>query len=150
VGTAFSYQITASGSPTSYSATGLPAGLSVSSTTGLISGTPTGGGTSTVTLGATNSGGTGNATLTITIGHSVTLTWVASTSQNVAGYNVYRGTTSGGPYGTKLNSALVATTTYTDNSVVTGQTYFYVVTAVDTSGDESAYSSPAMAVIPTP
>ncbi|BDI32088.1 hypothetical protein CCAX7_41390 [Capsulimonas corticalis] len=67
VGTAFSYQITASNSPTSYSASGLPAGLSVNTSTGLISGTPTAAGTSTVTLGATNAGGTGNKTLTITI-----------------------------------------------------------------------------------
>ncbi|BDI32103.1 hypothetical protein CCAX7_41540 [Capsulimonas corticalis] len=67
VGAAFSYQITASNSPTSYSASGLPAGLSVSTSTGLISGTPTASGTSTVTLGATNAGGTGNKTLTITI-----------------------------------------------------------------------------------
>ena len=67
VGSAFSYQIAATNSPTSYAATGLPAGLSVSTTTGLISGTPTAAGTSTVTLSATNSGGTGSATLTLTI-----------------------------------------------------------------------------------
>ncbi len=67
VGTAFSYQIAASNSPTSFTATGLPAGLAISTTTGLISGTPTAAGTSTVTLSATNSGGTGNATLALTI-----------------------------------------------------------------------------------
>jgi len=67
VGTAFSYSITASNSPTSYGATGLPAGLSVNTTTGVISGTPTATGTSNVTISATNSTGTGNATLTITI-----------------------------------------------------------------------------------
>ncbi len=58
VGTAFSYQITASNSPTSYAATGLPAGLSINTTSGVISGTPTAAGTSTVTLTATNTGGT--------------------------------------------------------------------------------------------
>ncbi len=67
VGSAFSYQITASNTPTSYGATGLPAGLSINSTSGLISGTPTAAGTSTVTLSATNSGGTGGASLTLTI-----------------------------------------------------------------------------------
>jgi hypothetical protein len=66
-GNAFSYQITASNSSTSYSAAGLPAGLSVNAATGLISGTPTAVGVSTVTLGATNSAGTGNAILTLTI-----------------------------------------------------------------------------------
>ncbi len=67
VGSAFSYQITATNSPTSYGATGLPAGLTVNTATGLISGTPTAAGTSTVTVSATNSGGTGNATLTLTV-----------------------------------------------------------------------------------
>ena len=67
VGTAFSYQITATNSPASYSATGLPGGLSVNTSTGLVSGTPTAAGTSTVTLGATNAGGTGNATLTLSV-----------------------------------------------------------------------------------
>ena len=46
VGMGFSYQIAATNSPTSYSATGLPVGLSVSTATGLISGTPTSAGTS--------------------------------------------------------------------------------------------------------
>ena len=58
VGTAFSYQITGTNSPTSFNATGLPGGLSVSTSTGLISGTPTASGSSTVTISATNAGGT--------------------------------------------------------------------------------------------
>jgi len=67
VGSAFSYQITATNSPASYGATGLPAGFTVNSGTGMISGTPTAAGTSTVTLSATNSTGTGTAPLTLTI-----------------------------------------------------------------------------------
>jgi hypothetical protein len=63
----FSYQITATNSPTSYSAGGLPAGLGVDPATGLISGTPAAVGSYPVTLGATNVGGTGTAPLTLTI-----------------------------------------------------------------------------------
>src|SRR5439155_21188355 len=66
-GVAFSYQITATNNPTSYNATGLPPGLSVNTSTGLISGTPTTAGTYSVTISATNAGGTGSATLTLTI-----------------------------------------------------------------------------------
>ena len=80
--------------------------------------------------------------------HSVSLAWTASTS-TVAGYNVYRGSQSGGPY-VAVNSGLDATTSYTDNSVQAGLTYYYVVTAVDGSGNESVYSNQAQAVIPTP
>src|SRR5207248_4617887 len=67
VGVAFSYTITATNNPTSYNATGLPAGLSVNTSTGLIFGTPTTAGTYTVTISATNAGGTGSHTLTLTI-----------------------------------------------------------------------------------
>jgi hypothetical protein len=82
--------------------------------------------------------------------HSVDLTWTASVSAHVTGYNVYRGTVSGGPY-TKLNSSLVAGTGYTDTAVQAGQIYYYVATAVNTSGNESIYSAPpARAIIPTP
>jgi hypothetical protein len=63
----FSYQITAANVPTSYSATGLPAGLAVNPGTGLISGTPRNGTATNVTIGATNANGTGTATLLITI-----------------------------------------------------------------------------------
>ena len=67
VGAAFSYQITASGSPTAYAASGLPAGLTVSTSTGFISGTPTAAAVSSVTIIAANSGGAGSATLTLTV-----------------------------------------------------------------------------------
>jgi hyaluronate lyase len=66
-GTAFSYTITASDSPTSYNATPLPDGLSVNSSTGAITGTPAVGGTFSVTISARNSGGSGTKTLTLTI-----------------------------------------------------------------------------------
>ncbi|MDD5261388.1 MAG: discoidin domain-containing protein [Methylacidiphilales bacterium] len=70
VGNAFSYQITASNSPTSYNAIGLPGGLSVNTSTGLISGTPNASGTFNVGLSASNTNGTGMATLVLTVNSS--------------------------------------------------------------------------------
>jgi hypothetical protein len=78
--------------------------------------------------------------------HSVALSWTASTS-TVTGYNVYRGTTSGGPY-TKINSSLITTLAYTDTTVQSGTTYFYVATSVDSSGGESVNSNEVSASIP--
>jgi hypothetical protein len=155
VGSAFSYQITATNSPTSYAATGLPAGLAVNTSTGLISGTPTTSGTSPVAITATNASGTGSATLTLGIAstsYSVMISWTASSSPDSAGYeiigyNVFRSTTSGGPY-TQLNSSLVAGTTYADTTVADGTTYYYVATAVDSSNAQSGYSTQTGAVIP--
>lgn len=70
VGTPFSFTVTASGSPTSFAAAPLPAGLLFNTTTGVFSGTPTTAAVTAVTLGATNAAGTGNATLTVTIAAS--------------------------------------------------------------------------------
>jgi fibronectin type 3 domain-containing protein len=77
------------------------------------------------------------------------LGWNTSTSVGVIGYNIYRAAVLGGPY-TKINSALDATPYDTDNSVQAGQTYYYVVTAVDSTGVESGYSNQVQALIPTP
>ncbi len=89
-----------------------------------------------------NVSGTGAAV----VQHSVDLSWSPSTS-SVSGYNVYRGSTSGGPY-TKINSSLEPATLYTDSGVQSGNTYFYVTTAVGTSGTESSYSNQVQAAIP--
>jgi RHS repeat-associated protein len=67
VGVSFSYQIQAQNSPTSFGATNLPPGLSLNASTGVISGTPTQQGASSVGLSATNAVGTGTATLAVTI-----------------------------------------------------------------------------------
>src|SRR5271170_6194466 len=78
--------------------------------------------------------------------YSVALSWTASTS-TVTGYNVYRGTTSGGPYA-QLNSSSFTAVNYTDSTVTAGVTYYYVVTAVNSSNVESTDSNQATAVIP--
>jgi hypothetical protein len=79
--------------------------------------------------------------------HSVVLNWIASTGSGVIGYNIYRGSTTGGPY-LKINDALQAGTAYTDSSVSAGQTYYYVTTAFTSGGDESSYSNQVDVVIP--
>ncbi len=78
--------------------------------------------------------------------HSVSLSWSPGAG-NVVGYNVYRGITQTGPFQI-LNSALDASTNYTDSTVVSGATYYYVTTEVNSEGQESAYSNVSQAVIP--
>jgi chitinase len=80
--------------------------------------------------------------------HTVTLTWTASTTPGVTGYNVYRSTTATGAY-TKLTTAPVTASPYTDSSVIAGSTYYYVTTALAGS-IESGYSNQASAKVPTP
>jgi hypothetical protein len=81
--------------------------------------------------------------------HSVDLSWTASQSPGVVGYNIYRGSVAGGPY-SKVNSALNADTTYTDSTVTAGQTYFYVAKGVDGNDMESGPSNEVQATIPNP
>lgn len=81
--------------------------------------------------------------------HAVTINWTASTSPGIAGYDVFRATNPSGPY-TQINSSLVTGTTFKDTSVTAGITYYYVATAVNSSGVQSSYSSQVSATIPTP
>ena len=73
--------------------------------------------------------------------HSVALSWNASTSQNISGYNIYRAgyTTSCGSF-SKINGVLDTSTLYTDSSVTNGSAYCYATTAVE-SNVESGYSN---------
>ena len=68
----------------------------------------------------------------------VTLTWDANTEGDLAGYRVYAGTVSG-VYGPPIDVGNV--TNYTVTNLSEGQTYFFAVTAYDTSGNESGFSS---------
>jgi fibronectin type 3 domain-containing protein len=101
-----------------------------------------------VTSDASNSPTTislsGTGVLLVT--HSAALSWIASSS-SVAGYNVYSGTVSGGPYN-KITTSPVATVSYKDSSVQSGKTYYYVITAVNSSSVESTYSNQVSAVVP--
>jgi hypothetical protein len=101
-------------------------------------------GSISIVSNATNS--PANESLSGTGIHAATLSWLASAS-TVAGYNVYRGSVTGGPY-TRINASLVSGTGYMDTSVQSGQRYYYVVTAVDYNNRESAYSNQILAQIP--
>jgi hypothetical protein len=76
---------------------------------------------------------------------SVTLNWGASAS-DIVGYNIYR-VLADGTY-TGINKAPLVLTNYTDTNIQSGQTYTYVVTAVNSDNVESDYSDPVIAIIP--
>jgi hypothetical protein len=83
--------------------------------------------------------------------HDVIVSWTSSVTAGVVGYYVYRGTASGGESSTPLNSTPVNGTSFTDEGVTAGATYYYVVTAVASNEvTQSAPSAEASAIIPTP
>ncbi len=77
----------------------------------------------------------------------VTLTWTASAG--ATGYNVKRATTSGGPYTQLAQLSAAASSGYTDSSVTNGTTYYYVVSATNSTG-ESANSAQVSATPSAP
>jgi hypothetical protein len=143
----------------SLSASGMPSGTTVSFNPATIPAPGGGNSTMTITVGSSTPTGTypitvtgkgggiqQNVTVTLTVTAQVALSWTASSSPGIAGYNAYRSTSSNGPY-TKLNASLIPTTGYNDQ-VQSGNTYYYVTTAVDSQGEESAYSNQAVATVP--
>jgi putative Ig domain-containing protein len=157
LGEAYSTTLTATGGTPPYSwsvsSGALAAGLTLS-LTGTISGTPTASGSfsfiAKVTDSTTPTSQTATASLALTIAsatYAAVLNWTPSTSPDVNGYNVYRSAVSSSGY-VKINSSPLGPSTYTDSTVVSGQTYYYVTTSVDTSGIESSYSDQVQAVIP--
>jgi len=155
--TPYSAVIDASGGCTPYSwaltSGQLPAGVTMkpSSTSLSLAGTPTTAATYSFTVSVTACGKhvsrmSYKVVIQPTANHVVDLHWTAPPTNDLAGYNVYRG-----PSATslsKINSGLVASTLYDDSSVSNGSTYYYAVTAVDISGNESAKSSTIEATIP--
>jgi hypothetical protein len=84
---------------------------------------------------------------TAALNPSVSLLWNPSTSSGVIGYNVYRGSVSGGPYNLVTPSMMTATG-YVDALVSSGQTYYYVVTSLASGAEESAFSPEVVAAVP--
>ena len=82
------------------------------------------------------------------ISHSVILSWKASTSPGVVGYNIYRSDKTPDRF-SKINQKPVSTTSCIDYFVQPGQKYYYYVVTSDRPGvPESAHSNIAQAPIP--
>ena len=141
-------------------ASGLPTGTTVSFNPQTVPASGSGSSTMTITVGVSTPSGTYHITVTgngggiqqsvpvaLTVTAQTTLSWTASSSPGIAGYNAYRSTVSGGLY-TALNSSLISTTSYTDQTVQSGNTYYYATTAVNSQGLERAYSNEAVATVP--
>jgi hypothetical protein len=79
--------------------------------------------------------------------HRVELSWKASTSKHIIGYNIYRGNRSGGPY-KRINRVLDPNTRFTDLNVAAGHKYYYVATAVNWRKTRSIYSKQIKVVVP--
>ena len=114
--------------------------------------TPPGSGSFSASLIVTDKGncGTQSSTLTGTGTHDVILSWTASPTSGIQGYNVYRGTTSQWASSTRQNSTPINGTSYVDGNVTAGATYYYWVTSVGSGDVESAPSTQAEATVPTP
>jgi hypothetical protein len=111
----------------------------------------TGSRTASLTVADNASGSPQAAALSGAGTHDVILSWSDSTTSGISGYNVYRGTASGGQSSTPLNSMPVNGITFVDTGVTAGARYYYVVTAVASSdGAESAKSNETSATVPTP
>ena len=113
--------------------------------------TPSAAGTLTASLSIADnaSGSPQSVSLSGTGTHDVILTWTPSTTSGIAGYYVFRGTTSDEESATPLNSSPITGTTYTDINVQAGQEYYYWVTAISSNGvTQSPHSNQASATVP--
>jgi hypothetical protein len=159
VGNAYSAAVNAIGGCTPYkwslvSGT-LPSGISMkvsSTTTSLaLSGTPSSASTYAPTVQVTGCGGATykhsySIAIQGTTNHVVDVSWKASTTSDVTGYNLYR--SPDGVNWKKANVSLIASTMYNDATVANGSTYYYAATAVDIYGHESTKSASIKVTVP--
>lgn len=159
VGTAYSATIAAKNGCTPYTWTvsgtvppGVAFGTANNTQALSFSGTPTSASTYSFSVLVKGCGGnTSQLSYTVVVQpepyHVVNLSWISSTSNNVAGYNMYRG--SDGVNWKKVNAGgLIASTIYGDSTCSNQTRYYYAATTVDISGKESAKSTPVQVAIP--
>lgn len=159
VNDAYSAAVNATGGCTPYkwaiSSGALPPGVisKVSSTTNSLNltGTPTTAATDSFTIKVTDCSGSISqqaykVTIQATANHVVDLSWKASTSANVAGYNVYRSPDAA--TWKKINASTIASTLYSDSTVANSSTYYYAATTVDIYGHESSKTAAVKVIIP--
>lgn len=159
VGATYSAVVKASGGCTPYKwaiASGaLPAGITAttaSTTTSLnLSGTPTTAATDSFTVKVTGcGGGTYDEPYKVVVqasaNHVVDLSWKASTTSDVTGYNVYRSPDAS--TWKRINVSLIASAQYSDSTVSNGSTYYYAATSVDIYGHESSKTTAIKVIVP--
>jgi hypothetical protein len=75
--------------------------------------------------------------------NKITLTWDVNAESDLSLYRIYRGESLGGPYPLPVATVSAPTTTFVDSGLTSGKTYYYVITAEDTDGNESSVSNEA-------
>jgi hypothetical protein len=157
--TAYSAAIDASGGCKPYKwaipSGALPSGLKAQPSSSMnlfqLTGDPTAAGSYSFTVSVTACGGhVSKASYKVVIqagaNHVVDLSWKASTSSEITGYNIYRSPDA--KTWSKINSNLIASTVYSDATVANSTTYYYAATAVDVEGEESGKTAAVKVAVP--
>ena len=145
LGVPFAYLITATNTPTSFNATGLPAGLTVNTTTGVVSGTPTVAGSSAITLTATNPAGSGTLVLTLTVAQPAPVITSAAATTGRAGVALtYAAAATNSPTafvatGLPAGLAINATTGAITGTPTASGTFNATLTATNSGGTSPAF-----------